>query len=659
MKKVLFLSLVLAMGMTSFAQKTIVKKTDAMKQSVTTRVLNLNEVETPAMNFQSEVMPKAATVNSSKGFEEWTTMTTNYDLQTNSALGNRVATWADGSAAVVATWDYSGSTSFPDRGAGYNYYDGSSFGDEPTARVESVRSGWPSIAPLGEGEIMASHASGTNIYKRATKGEGEWEQVANLATNTWPRIATTGNGQYVHVINGNQDSNNTLLNYVYYYRSTDGGQTFSEAAYPPEVDIEGEYNFNIGADDYVMAANGNTIAILFGGLTYDLFYIISRDNGETWEKQVVAKHPYPSFDWSLYDQGLTSERDTIWSDDNSHSIAIDDKGTVHVTFALGRWVPASNSGSYSYWPYTIGIVYWNSEYVNEQGGHEIPAFGQWSGDAEHPEWALNGPNGISSTLNDMRIDALAAADGYKHLNIFGWPDENGDGVYDLSENWGNRPDGTYRSLGMATMPAISVDNQGNVAILYSVLSETRVESVSGFYYRSAYVSYKDYTDSWYCDENGDNLSGDFVHQFEEVYSTTAGANGKDGEFWVCYSGDETLGLYLDEDQNELTDNIIYMVKLAPECLGVGENQTINPMTNVRVYPNPVQDVLNIEVNASQASEMNIAVYNITGQKVMETSANLSMGINVPSVNVSSLNSGIYFVTVKANGFENTMKFVVK
>ena len=45
--------------------------------------------------------------------------------------------------------------------------------------------------------------------------------------------------------------------------------------------------------------------------------------------------------------------------------------------------------------------------------------------------------------------------------------------------------------------------------------------------------------------------------------------------------------------------------------------------------------------------------------VMETSANISAGINTPSINVSSLNSGIYFVTVKANGFENTMKFVVK
>ena len=83
------------------------------------------------------------------------------------------------------------------------------------------------------------------------------------------------------------------------------------------------------------------------------------------------------------------------------------------------------------------------------------------------------------------------------------------------------------------------------------------------------------------------------------------------------------------------------------------------MTAVRVYPNPASDVLNIEVNASQASEMSINVYNIMGQNVMSKTASINTGINRPSISTSELSSGIYFVTVKANGFENTMKFIVK
>ena len=74
---------------------------------------------------------------------------------------------------------------------------------------------------------------------------------------------------------------------------------------------------------------------------------------------------------------------------------------------------------------------------------------------------------------------------------------------------------------------------------------------------------------------------------------------------------------------------------------------------------PATDVLNIEVNASQSSVMSINVFNIMGQKVMESNVNINAGMNSPTINTAELVSGIYFVTVKANGFENTMKFIVK
>ena len=83
------------------------------------------------------------------------------------------------------------------------------------------------------------------------------------------------------------------------------------------------------------------------------------------------------------------------------------------------------------------------------------------------------------------------------------------------------------------------------------------------------------------------------------------------------------------------------------------------MFSQQLNPNPATDVLNIEVNASQASEMSISVFNIMGQNVMNQTVSINTGINTRAVNISELNSGIYFVTVKANGFENTMKFIVK
>ena len=664
MKRVLFLSLALAVGMTAaFAQKVTVKKGDVANTPVLTRVQAAagNEAA-PTMNFTPNEVMTSNAHRIAKSIEEWETMHTNYDLQSNSALGNRWALWSDGTAATVITRDYNNSTSYPDRGTGYNYFDGEGFGDEPDGRIESSYSGWPSISAMGNGEILASHGGGNvNVFARANKGEGDWEARASVGPATWPRIATTHNGEYVHLVCAEQNSSNTLQNYVYYMRSTDGGQTFTELAYPPEVDVEGMYKNDIAADDYVIATNGDRIAILFGGMNYDVFYIYSEDNGDTWTKQIVAPWPYDhALDWNQ--TAITSDTDSIWACDNSMAIAIDDNGVVHVAFGLTRMAPAPESGAgyYSYWAYTDAIVYWNSEYVNENGGHEIPLFGEWSGDAMHPEWAFNGTNGVSSTLNDDRLWELAEEDGHNHLHLFGWPDETGDGEVDYSELWDNHW-GSYRSLGISTTPSISIDQRGNMIIAYTVLSESRVsDPADGFYYRSAYVTARDFTGTWF--DDAINLSSGFYHSIDEVYYTATPCQGMDENFWVGYNADPGFGLFLDEDQTELTDNIWYAVRVNPSDLAtwsVSDNNAVNPLTAARVYPNPATDVVSVEINALQGSDANISVYNIMGQKVAEKNITISTGMNETRISTNELSSGVYFVTVKANGFEKSMKFVVK
>jgi hypothetical protein len=677
--------LALAVGMTAFAQQKVAfnKKSDAFKTPVLTKVQDLQGKDNaPVMNFTpNEVMTKAATHNAVRGHEEWETMTTIYDLQSNSMLGNRIATWPDGSVAVTATWS-SDESPYNTRGTGYNYFNGEEFGDQPTARVEDAKRGWPSIAPLGNGEVLTSHGDGVFMYKRDTKGEGAWTEIQHFRDNnyhgytadagawTWARVATTHDGQYVHVLLADQqtiDGNNRSI--VAYVRSTDGGATFSAPADPPLIDIDAEYLLDISADDYMIATNGDKVALLFCSMNYDLFYLYSDDNGETWTKQVVwnFRGNDHAWDWGRTDVS-PDLGDTIWCPDNSASIAIDNAGTVHVAFGLSRWAPAPDSGwgYYSYWPYTDGIVYWNSNYTNEQGGHNIPDFGQWSGDAEHPVWALNGTNGINSTLNDERLQYLAEADGYNNLNFY-YPDPNNDGEIDYSELWPSSMYFSYRTIGIATLPAISVDENGNMIIACSVLDEDRraeVPSGNEFYMRSIVVTARDSEGQWFYDAM--NLSADYEHASDECYSVTACSQGNNGEFWIAYSADDELGLLLDyssgdDSQSTATDNIIWAVKVNPTDLAGFDHvsDVVNPVTTARVFPNPTNGTLYVEVNASQSSDATMNVFNIMGQKVAEQTANFSTGINTASINTSELSSGVYFVTVKANGFEKTMKFVVK
>lgn len=661
MKKVLFVALALAVGMTGFAQKF-----DKTAKSITATAQKPSAVKvsesTQAQGIQFNMPEHMVNANRSlDDFEEFQAMTTNYDLQSNSALGNRIAVWPDGTASVVATWDYSGNTSYPDRGAGYNFYDGSSFGEEPSARQEPIKSGWPSITACGDGEILVSHATGTNVYYRPTKGEGDWTLVTNIEEGQWPRVAASGpNDQYVHIVMGSQEQiDGVYHNHIWYARSTDGGQTWGQATeFPADLldnSMDGMYRNQLGADDYVMATNGNNVAILLGSYTTELFYLISHDNGATWEKQVVlpwAEEGIHAHEYDDYPEGVET---AMISSDNSHSIAIDNNGTVHVAFGLFRW-RQTDVDHYTYWPaYNYGIVYWNSNYTNEQGGHEIPLVGQWSGDAGC-EWG----DTLSYSYDIYRIDTLCAVDGHNNLHYFGYIPEEGSYENVIGATW------HYRSLGLATMPGISVDDKGNIAIIYSVWSKERVCVGTEFSYRSAYVTVRDYTGEWF--DDAINLSEDFIHSYDEAYSITASPKAYDGSFWMMYSADDAQGLYLDKNDNypdsnggQLTDNYIYVVKVTPamEGWGVEEAEAVNPMTAVTVYPNPVVDKLNIRVNASQASTMSINVYNIMGQKVMEDNANIITGDNCTTLNTSSLSSGIYFVTVKANGFENTLKFIVK
>ena len=67
--------------------------------------------------------------------------TTYYDLQTNTSMQSRMYLYDDGFIGGTFTYgtNYPG---FPERGTGYNNYDGANWGAYPTQRIENDRTGW-------------------------------------------------------------------------------------------------------------------------------------------------------------------------------------------------------------------------------------------------------------------------------------------------------------------------------------------------------------------------------------------------------------------------------------------------------------------------------------------------------------------------------------
>jgi len=375
-----------------------------------------------------------------------------YDLQTNSALSSRIHLFDDGTIGAVWTQGIASPPAFPDRGTGYNYYNGSTWGPPPATRVETVRTGWPSYAPLGSnGEIMVSHdfgagTAGLVFNKRTSKGNGAWEEFTFTGppgqTNVvWPRMVTAGTDQNsIHVLALTRPSGNGGTPYMgqdgalLYSRSTDAGLTWNI----DNVILPGlgsEFYTAISADDYVWAeANGNTIAFMTGSQWHDLVLMKSTDNGDNWTKTVIWEHPYPFFDWNT-----TITTDTLWAVDGSFSVTLDDNNMAHVVFGLTRVAHTEPGTTYNYWPYTDGIVYWNED------------MGPFQTNPTNPHWTLH-------------ADLL-----YESGHLVGWTqDVDGDGevsIFDLELQ-------VYRSLGISTMPTIFVNQSQKVFLIWSSTTET-------------------------------------------------------------------------------------------------------------------------------------------------------------------------------------------
>ncbi|MCI9843526.1 InlB B-repeat-containing protein [Flavobacterium pectinovorum] len=85
----------------------------------------------------------------------------------------------------------------------------------------------------------------------------------------------------------------------------------------------------------------------------------------------------------------------------------------------------------------------------------------------------------------------------------------------------------------------------------------------------------------------------------------------------------------------------------------------NRYLDATISPNPVESIINLVVNSTKNKKANIALIRFDGQRVSSKSIVLNAGQNTINVNDSNLSSGIYFVTIEAEGIQKTIKAIVK
>lgn len=154
----------------------------------------------------------------------------------------------------------------------------------------------------------------------------------------------------------------------------------------------------------------------------------------------------------------------------------------------------------------------------------------------------------------------------------------------------------------------------------------------------------------------DSLTGWGVGDESSVYYTNDGGgtwflanNGIDSnknidDIWFI---NENNGWLVGEDIYKFTGNIV---------VDVNETTLINGLIQ-RISPNPVENEILISINNNTTNEINIKLYNLTGNVVLEKRV-LPMLQKEITFDLSNINSGLYFLQVQ-QGINSEIQKIVK
>ncbi len=564
---------------------------------------------------------------------------TYYDLQTNNATSNRIVYNDDGTYAVSFTFSplYDNPEAFLQRGTGYNYStDGITWlfpAPGPSTRIETERTGFTNIVNTTSGSEFAV-AHGTNemtMTYRAAKGTGAWNATSKpwgtSTTDTWPKAVSGGNNMAYAIFQGAGVTTPPVPVWgqqgpLFFSKSTDGGVTWSAKDTIPGTGAG--FYMGFGGDEYAIDARGNTVAIVLGSTITDLMLLKSTDAGATWTKTIIYRCPISMFNTSngsISDTNSDGIADTIMSHGGDQAIIIDENDSCHVFFSDVRWMSdGATAGSYSYFPGTDGLEYWN-ESMGE-GGYQF----------------------------------LTSAEDFNGNNLLDVPADQ-----TCTFQWGN-----YGG-GITGIPSAGIDANGTIYLSYQTINELADTATYHQAHRHVYIM------------TSPDKGATWTYPYNIVPMIASGGDGENEEavfaalpkrvgnvLSVLYQRDVAPGHALaaagtcDDDNNSgNSSNIIFAQYDIANIVGV-KGIASNDLFITQAYPNPTSGMTYFNVTTKSNDDMTITVTDLLGKVVhSELKANVASGVTTVSLNTANWNSGMYTYNVISGGKSATGKLIVQ
>jgi hypothetical protein len=561
----------------------------------------------------------ASSVIGMKSYNNTILGTTWYDSQTVNYGNVMQRIWSYNDGTVGATWQCSGEGSVPDRGTGYNYFDGTSW-DEPLLHLGDVtRTGWPSYAPWGpNGEIIShyeyiANAGPIHFFKREIKGQGDWIETEltnpNNVSLVWQSMITSGeNNEYIHLLAYTYDAvyqgqTNALL----YYRSSDGAETW---------EIDGVVIDGLGQDYYptIKALNyawanpvGNTIAFVYGPHEFGGWVFKSEDNGDSWEMIQVTESPIDPFN-------VPADFPVVPCGIGTAACALDNNGMVHVVFP--RSGKLWEAGTMYYRPYTDGLIYWNES---------MPVLD-------------------TTIMSSYTMDFLAEAG-----NLCGWVLATDPNYTILS----GQPD--YANS-LCAYPQLSIDAENNIFVASSVLAPDY--NNGEFFYRHILANSSfDGGATWV---GQIDINTDIQYIFSEC-AFPAMAPVIQDYVHVLFQEDALPGINQWLANHDPVENRMMHIAIDKDVfVGVRDNIQPSSFDLSQSFPNPASSIVYLTLNLEQETDISQTLVNLVAQTVKDYGKqSFRAGKNMIKLDVSDLPAGVYNLVLSGDGKQAVRKIVVR
>ncbi len=586
------------------------------------------QLESPAPNGATKLqLPPSVPPAEFRLFEE-EVGETDFETQTVTSLGGRIADHGDGTVSAIWHFGLDDASGWPDRGTGYNFYDGNEWGPAPDTSFEQIRSGYPSFTVTPNGvEAVVSHQSPASVswvptvYTK-TPLDTEWEehQIPTTPLNgvVWAKIATGGpDGNTLHVIavslavGFGGEIFEGIDQHPLYYRSLDGGATWDVTdLIIPGIDSS-LYRY-MDSESYTIQAYGETVAVGVFPKFGDIAIAKSTDNGTSWETTTVKDFPLDAYDEMGYDSTAVPDDPNapdplaVLSTDGSGSLLIDGSGKVHAFFGWMYWW---HDGSYFLDLGTSGIAYWNE---------------------------------------DMATDDIAT--------IADVEDFDGDMMVSFT---GDIAALRYNNSGLTSFPTSGIDADGNMYVVYTAMREDFFNVDEQNYRHIFIIKSEDGGATW--SEPFDIINEDVTEVPEFIEAAYPSIPNQIGDvIHLIYLQDIIPGQ--TPDGSPVPEQLVMHVALDKNTLNIvsDANEADELASSVSVFPNPSTGDVQVRYDLIQAAEVQLQLVNMLGKQVyFSKNGMLPSGQHSQWLDLSDVAAGVYFVQLDLGGEQVTRKLVLR